>query len=113
MEQLLDNKLNETREEREKRKQERFMSDTRLLLSTKEGRRWLVAIIGQCKTLRENLSIDSNIAFIEKGQRSIGLWVLTTILEAKPEAYTQMLQETAAEEQIEKTLDDKLIKESA
>ncbi len=103
-----EDKLNETREEREKRKAERDLSDIRFLLKAPEGRRFLCSILGKCNTLQEQLSLDTNTTFVEKGMRAVGFWLLKLIFTAKPEAYTQILQEAMAEANIEKTIDDKL-----
>lgn len=52
-------------------------------------------ILGHCKVFAQTWSANYGQASFEEGKRSIGLWLLTQIIEASPEAYQAMQLKSA------------------
>ena len=108
-----ESKIFETQAERSKRKRDRYLSDLRFLLKNVEGRRFIWGVFTKCGTFvspKSNNNDDTNM-FI--GRQQVGLDLLNDILEAKPEAFTQMQQEFVSETKSEEFIDKKITENSS
>lgn len=81
---------------REKLRRERELRDVSVILSTREGRRYLWELLAQCRVFQTIWEPSARIHFLE-GQRNIGLKVLADINDADPTAYVTMLSESKKE----------------
>jgi len=78
------------------RKQE--LDDMRFMLDHPAGRRMLWRMLGQFRVSEISFTGNST-TFFNEGIRSAGLFVLGEIMEAKPEAYILMMQESKKREE--------------
>lgn len=80
-----------------RRKRERELGDMRKLLSIPEGRRFLWRLLSDAKVFAASYAGEAPSTFFNEGKRDIGIKVLQEILAAKPDAFSQMQREAAAE----------------
>lgn len=83
--------------EREKFRRQRLLNDVRTLVATAEGRRLFTRIFDLTGINRSSFTGNSETFFLE-GKRSIGLEFMVDLMEAKPDAYLQMIEEARREE---------------
>lgn len=88
-------------QEREKKKRERDLSDLKKVLAMPEGRRLLWRLLSEAGVFRTTFTGNSQ-TFLNEGRRQIGLLILSEIMQAKPEAFTQMQREYVSELKAEK-----------
>ena len=102
----------ETPAQREKRKRDRQLNDVRVILATPEGRRFVWRVLTEGKIFHDGYTHgDAGYGTTYNcGRRSIGLWALDEIMEAKPESFMQMQREHASEAKREE-LDDQEVRE--
>lgn len=114
---LVKNDVEKARFDREKRKNDRVLSDMRFILKYPEGRRFLWKILAETKVFKRTFTDNNaNATIFNEGRRSVGTDILDAILNAKPEAFSQMQMEHAADakrEEIEISEEIKQIKEGA
>lgn len=70
------------------------------IMRTPEGRALMWGIISKTKVYNEDFSGNSRDIF-DKGQRSIGLWIIALLTELDPTVYPRMLLDVAKQEQLE------------
>ena len=82
----------------EKQLKKRNMSDLQAVLKTAQGRRLLWRILQSCR-VRQHAFVprDCTATAFHCGQQSIGLFLLSEIEEASPNAYAQMRGEYISE----------------
>lgn len=84
-------------EERAKQARDRELADLCKVLSIPEGRRLIWRFMGAAGVFRSSFTGDERTNFNE-GRREIGLLILGDVMAAKPDAFTQMQREHAAEQ---------------
>jgi hypothetical protein len=87
-----------------KRIKNRELNDIRVVLSTPEGRRFYWRLLGYGQ-LFQNGYVPGDQGYgstYNLGVKSVGLWALAEIMEAKPNAFTQMQREHASEQERER-----------
>jgi hypothetical protein len=89
----------ETPEQRAKRLRDRELNDLRVILSTPEGRRLIWRILSEARIFHDGYTHgDAGYGTTYNcGRRSIGVWTLAEVMEAKPEAFMQMQREYNSE----------------
>lgn len=80
----------------EKSRRQQEIDDVYFLLNCPQGRRFLWRYLGICGVYRLSYTANSDTNFRE-GERNIGLKLMNDIMETKPEAYLQMIQENPKE----------------
>lgn len=92
------------RRERALREVER--SELKRLLSSKDGRTFVMRVIERAGVFRSSFPIDrpedTHLAAFNEGRRNEGLRLFTDIVDAAPELWTTMLRERAARIDAEK-----------
>lgn len=63
------------------------------ILNDYKVRKWLWELLEYCKIFESISYSDSHHIAIASGRKDIGLWVLSKIFEANPEAFTLMQKE--------------------
>jgi hypothetical protein len=79
-----------------KRKRKRHLNDICKIVSMPEGRRVLFAIFKETGVWRSSFTGNST-TFFNEGARNVGLVLLRDLMEAKPEAFNQMMRENYSE----------------
>lgn len=79
----------------EKRRRERELNDVCEVLAIPGGRRFLWRLMGHCGVNRSIYNDLPQRMSHSSGQQDVGHFVLSEIVEARPEAYLQMMQESA------------------
>jgi len=77
---------------KENRLRERELNEMRVILSTKEGRRFLWRLMGKCKTFNSIYESSAKIHY-NSGQQDIGHYLLAEIDQADPEMFFKMRNE--------------------
>lgn len=109
MTELIDKSLEESREDREKRKAERYRSDIRFMVKSPEGRRLYWAWMAKGGIFSEPFVQGMNDQTLYNlGYLGFSRELLNDLLSAKPEAYVEMQQEYASEKAKEEAIDKKL-----
>jgi len=93
----------ETPEQRDKRKRDRELNDIRVVASTPEGRRFIWRVLSEGEIFKDGY-VHGDQGFgttYNCGRRSVGVWALAEIMEAKPEVFMQMQRENASEQKRE------------
>jgi hypothetical protein len=93
----LKTKTKDTKEQRNKKKLERELSDIRFVAKTPEGRRLLWRLLQDGGIFSDNRCSDVVDLARFEGRRSFGLEILKDIMAAKPSLYGQMQDEYASE----------------
>jgi len=89
----------ESPEDKAKRIRNRELNDIRVVTSTPEGRRFIWRVLTEGKIFQSGyVHGDSGYGTTySAGQRSVGVWALSELLEAKPDVFMQMQKEHASE----------------
>jgi hypothetical protein len=83
-----------TRKGKVKLKRENDLAALRLIVSTRLGRRFMWRLLSECKIYSESFAGEAaHMTSYNEGKRHVGLWALTEICEAEPEAYALMRRE--------------------
>ena len=100
----------ETQEQRAKRKRDRELNDIRVVLAGPEGRRFMWRVLSEGKIFVDGY-VHGDGGFgttYSTGRRSIGVWALSEVMEAKAESFMQMQREHASEAKREEMEDKDL-----
>lgn len=81
---------------REERLERKNSDEMRLILSTKEGRRFLWQLVGECGVFQCLFDGNGSRTFFKEGERNVGLKILTRIMDASPDSYVVMSRENKA-----------------
>jgi hypothetical protein len=68
-------------------------SAVQALLSSREGRDWMYALLEQCHTFHSSFSTDPLQMAFNEGERNIGIKLMAVIMRACPHRYNEMIQE--------------------
>lgn len=85
--------------ERDKALRERELSDIRFIIKSPQGRRFYWRTMGVTKMFAESY-IPGDEGYgttFNVGRQSVGQWLLKELLEAKPDAFIQMQNESLSE----------------
>jgi len=74
----------------------RHLNDIRKIVAMPEGRRFYFFILKEAGVFRSSFTGNST-TFFNEGARNIGLIVLRDLMEARPDALTQMMRENYSE----------------
>ncbi len=88
-----------TRDEKELRRRER--EDIKFLLSDGRSRRFLWKQLCKCGIYKTSFGEGNDTTNYYEGQRSIGLELLSEILDVDPEGYTKLIEENREVEDID------------
>lgn len=80
------------RKDDSKRRKERDTEDVKLIMSTREGRRFMWRLLDFCGVYRNSFTGNSE-TFFKEGQRNVGLMLLGEIHEHCPDGFLTMLKE--------------------
>lgn len=87
------------RTEKVRSRRERDIDDLATILSDIRGRRFLWRYLSECGIFRTSFNNSGSITAFNEGARSIGLKLLTEIMETDAESYTLMANESKKENQ--------------
>lgn len=76
--------------------QAQHLRDINAIVSTPEGARFIWRLLEKAGIYRTSFSSDVLVMAAQEGQRNIGLWVLSDILQACPEKYINLLKSSKA-----------------
>ena len=94
------------RDEKELRRRER--EDIKFLLADGRGRRFLWKYLSKCGIYKTSFGEGNDRTNYYEGQRSVGLMLLSEILDVDPEGYTKLIEENREIEDVdEEEPDDK------
>ena len=82
-----------------KRKRNRELNDLRIVSMTPEGRRLIWRVLTEGKVFHDGY-VHGDGGFgttFNSGRRSVGVWLLAEVMEAKPDLFMQMQKEHASE----------------
>ena len=77
----------------ERRQRELRQNDLRWAMSTKQGRRFIYRQLSEAGIWLSSFDADTAVMAFREGRRNGGLQLLSEIMEACPERYTDMLTE--------------------
>lgn len=95
----------EKRRKKSERKRERELSDIRFVIKSPEGRRFLWRVIEEGRVFQDVSSSDVQMTYRAIGGQNVSRRFLNDLLDAKPEALTQMQQERESEAESERVLE--------
>lgn len=76
-----------------KREREKELNDIKKVLSFVEGRRLIWRILSKTGIYRLSFAESERLTDFNEGKRSLGLFLLDEVMEAKPTAFSQMQKE--------------------
>lgn len=79
--------------EEERLAKEKEQNDLRWVMSTKQGRRFVYRLLSRAGVFQSSFNTNNAVMAFNEGNRNAGLQLLTDIMEACPERYTEMLTE--------------------
>lgn len=86
-----------TQETKSKRKErmeaQEVLNDVIAVMNTAAGRRYVWRLLEQARVFGSSYAHQSNQTFFREGQRNMGLWIFTQVLEASPELFLLMQKE--------------------
>lgn len=82
---------------KERRIRTRELNDVRAVLATEEGRRFVWRLLEQCKAFLSVKATDDSTTNYNAGKQDIGHYVITEMLEARPNALVEMMTEAQTE----------------
>ncbi len=107
MSDLVSNGREYDRQEKDKKKRERELTDIRAILLTPAGRRFYWRILERGSIFHDAFCNDNtNGTNYNLGRQSLSRDFLNDLMEAKPEALTQMQQERMSEKKDEERKED-------
>ena len=69
------------------------LDDLRQVMATKQGRRFMWRLLGECGVMRQSFSTDASLMSFNEGRRSIGIPQVADLMQHAPEKYELMLSE--------------------
>jgi hypothetical protein len=72
---------------------ERERNENLTVWNSYDGRAFTRRLLAECGVYRLSMATDPHITAFNEGGRNIGLWLMATMLETAPDAYTLMEQE--------------------
>lgn len=84
------------RQEAELRARQRELNDLRIVMSTREGRRFLWRLMGHCQVFGSVMDEGGRIQY-NSGRQDVGHFVMDEALEANPTSFLAMMKEANQE----------------
>lgn len=69
------------------------LDDLRQVMATKQGRRFVWRLLGQCGVLRQSFNTNGSIMSFNEGRRSIGIPLVADLMVHAADKYALMLEE--------------------
>lgn len=88
-------RMNESKDAK-KRIRDKEVEDVKLIMSSREGRRFVWRLLEMCGVYRSSFTGNSE-TFFREGQRNIGLMLLADVHEHCPDGFLTMLKEQKRE----------------
>lgn len=82
---------------KERRIRTRELMDVRTVLATEEGRRFVWRVLEECKVFRTVKASDDSTTNYNAGKQDVGHFVMDEMLEARPNAFIEMMSEAQQE----------------
>lgn len=80
-------------ERKEDRKRELQLNDLRKILSSVEGRRFIWRVLEHCRTFASVWEASARIHYLS-GKQDVGHFLMSEVVEAKEDAFTEMMIES-------------------
>lgn len=84
-------------QQKEKLVFERKLNDLKFILSTEQGRRFIWDLLSRCGIFKESADASGSWTYYKEGRRSVGLSILTEVVEADPDSYLKMMKDSKKE----------------
>lgn len=105
--------MRDLHDRRAQRRYRRHLDDIREIVSSPKGRRVLYRLLDESRiTAASFVAGQPDVTNFNEGKRDIGIWLLTDLMKASPDAYAQMVREKSSEEK-EDAAEEKRINEEA
>lgn len=95
----------ERREQAARNRRERELNDIRSLLGRREGRRLLWRIFERAHLFETTFTGDGIGGAFKEGERNVGLFVFSELMEGAPERFQEMMNESSIDAKKEKETD--------
>ncbi len=82
---------------KERRVRQNQLNDVRTVLETEAGRRFVWRLLEECKAFASVKANDDSTTNYNAGKQDIGHYVMTELLEARPNALIEMMTEAQTE----------------
>lgn len=82
---------------KERRVRTNQLNDVRAVMAMQEGRRFIWRLLEQCKAFSSVKADDDSTTLYNAGKQDIGHFVITEMLEARPNALIEMMVEAQTE----------------
>jgi hypothetical protein len=76
---------------------ESAINDMKFILAIEQGRRFIWSMLSDCGIYSESADQSGSWTYYKEGRRSIGLKLLSKIMDADPDAYLKMMKESKKE----------------
>jgi hypothetical protein len=97
MKQEIKNAANESQVEKAKtadeKERELELADLRFLLGTPQGRRFVWRILRHCRVFNSVFNNSGSVTYYHSGMQDVGHFIQAEVIEAKKEAYFEMMRE--------------------
>lgn len=97
MKQEIKNAANESQVEKAKTADEKErdleLADLRFLLGTPQGRRFVWRILKHCRVFNSVFNNSGSVTYYHSGMQDVGHFIQAEVIEAKKEAYFEMMRE--------------------
>ena len=77
----------------EKRAEQEELNDIIAVMTEPAGRRYVWRLLEHARVFASSYAHQTNETFFREGQRNVGLWIFTQLLEASPELFLLMQKE--------------------
>lgn len=77
----------------EKREEQERLNDIIAVMTEPAGRRYVWRLLEEARVFTSSYAHETNQTFFREGQRNVGLWIFTQLLEASPELFLLMQKE--------------------
>lgn len=97
MKQEIKNAANEAQVEKAKtadeKEREQELADMRFLLGTAQGRRFVWRLLRHCRVFNSVFNNSGSVTYYHSGMQDVGHFIQAEVIEAKKEAYFEMMRE--------------------
>lgn len=97
MRQEIKNAANESQVEKaktaEERERELELADLRFILSHAQGRRFIWRLLKHCRVFNSVFNNSGSVTYYHSGMQDVGHFIQAEVIEAKKEAYLEMMRE--------------------
>ena len=97
MKQEVKNAANESQVEKAKTQEEREreleLADLRFVVSSPQGRRLIWRLLTHCRVFNSVFNNSGSVTYYHSGMQDVGHFIQAEVIEAKKEAYLEMMRE--------------------